>query len=73
MAESRPQDPDAGSLEQATRREEMLLFRSVLDLLAGATRSQNAIEREAALRLLVKLKRGFCERVVQAGEDRSSR
>lgn len=46
--------------EQAVQREELLLFRALLDVLAGASQSKNAVKREAAGRLATKLKQALC-------------
>jgi hypothetical protein len=51
---------DPNPEERAIQREELLLFRSFLDVLAGASQSKNAVKREAATRLATKLKRALC-------------
>lgn len=48
------------SWEQSVQREELSLFQALLEILRGAMRSRNAVEREAALRLSTKLKRCIC-------------
>lgn len=46
--------------EHEVQREELTLFWAVLDLLHGATRSQDPVKREAAFRLSTKLKHHLC-------------
>ena len=51
---------DPNPEERAIQREELLLFRALLDVLAGAGQSKDAVKREAAGRLASKLKQALC-------------